>query len=217
MPQTLLEIANLTDKIVKVYLTLGMVKGCVQNINTLPFIEKVITQQQGYFFLEPEDSVEYISPKGIGLNGNVSFGSPPMNCPTEEFKSGINIAEFMLNNSFQGASAQETVDISCVAGVNSIIKFSLIGSNRWNAGPLYPEVLNFQNTVIGENAGLVGVYPYGCDECTKSVNPPKCPRVPLGAPVPPIPQRDPICNVQRNAFLSSGRVVVCFLGFVEDN
>lgn len=217
MARTILKIQNKTTKEVKTYLTLGVTKGCIQNVKDIPFVTDYITDLQGFFYLKPLSTIEYKGKGDLGLNGNLSFGSPPMNCPTLQFKSGINLAEFILNNGFQGEEAQETVDISAVAGVNCVIEFSLISDNPWNAGSKYPDVKQFKNTVIGENAGRIGVYPYGCDECTESVNPPNCPRPPLGAPNPPIPQEEPICNVQRDASKSGGIVLISFFGFIEDN
>ena len=55
----------------------------------------------------------YASPQGQGISGNFAFDSPPLNYPTGEYRNGINLAEFILNNSFQGSGAQETLDISC--------------------------------------------------------------------------------------------------------
>lgn len=212
--RTELTLSNATSEAVQVYLTLGTVKRCVSHVANIPFITTVLSDLQGWFMLGAGQSVSYTPPHGHGLNGNVSFGSPPVNCAPPQYPSGVNLAEFMLNNGFQGAAAQETIDISCVAGANAYVQFSMEGGGGWNAGPSQPTVTQFQNHAIGANVGMVGVFPYGCDVCTGSHNPPQCECPPAGAPQPPVPQADAICNVQRNADGAGGTVTVTFSGFI---
>lgn len=215
-PQTTLELKNATSQEVQVWMTLGAVAGCVEDIAQIPFVTNIDPhlkpprRLQGWFTLGGNDSVSYTPPEGVGLNGNFSFGTPPINCPTQEFPNGVNLAEFILNNSFQGSLAQETIEISAVAGVNAFIKFSMTGGGVWNAGPTQPSVTEFENKGLHGNVGQVGVYPYGCDECTKSVKPPKCPehRPPYDGC-----QTEAICNVQRDPLTAGGTVVVTFNGF----
>jgi hypothetical protein len=217
--QTALQLSNDTDKPVEVFLTLGKTAGCVTNIADIPFVTNTISNNslQGSFTLQAKgsegDSINYTPPAGMGINGNFAFGTPPLNCPTGAFPNGINLAEFILNNGFQGAGAQETIDISAVAGVNAFIRFSLTGGGTWNAGATQPTVTEFENKAIGDNVGQVGVYPYGCDNCTASANPPVCATPPTNAPNPLVPQKEPICNVQRDASSSGGTVAVTFKGF----
>jgi hypothetical protein len=143
----------------------------------------------------------------MGFNGNLSFNTQPLNCPIAQFPEGVNIFEFIINNSFQEGNPQETIDISCVAGVNCIIKAELYGGNHWNASPLYSNVTKMENSGILNNHGRVGVYPYSCDVCIGMKNPPQC------AHDDKDKQSAPICNVQRNAKESGGGVVrVAYLG-----
>jgi hypothetical protein len=210
--QTALELTNGTDKGVQVYLTLGATPGCIQNVADIPFVTTVVNKLQGWFTLASQGSVSYTPPAGVGVNGNFAFGTPPINCPTDQYPNGVNLAEFILNNGFQGPGAQETIDISAVAGVNSYLKFSMTGGGVWNAGQTEPSVTEFENKGLKENCGQVGVYPYGCDNCTQRASPPEC----SGPPTPP-PYGDcqsaPICNVQRDASTSGGTVSVTFKGF----
>jgi hypothetical protein len=119
----------------------------------------------------------------------------------------VNLFEFILNNGFQPGNPQETVDISCVAGVNCAILADLDGEN-WNAGPTLPSIRRIQNGKIGSNTGRAGVYPVGCDTCTSSTSPPQCPNPPTYE----TPQANAICNVQRPASHQGGTVEVSYLG-----
>ena len=213
--QTKLEVRNDTNADVVVYLTLGATPGCVRNVREIPFVAHVIHSLQGWFVLKSKESVSYTPPEGVGINGNFAFGTPPLNCPTTEFVWGVNLAEFILNNGFQGAGAQETIDISAVAGTNCTIRFEMSGGGVWNAGSTYPVVNHFENKFLGKNVGQVGVYPYGCDGCTASISPPVCATPPVGAPNPPVPQKEAICNVQRDASNSGGNVVAIFKGIYQ--
>jgi hypothetical protein len=212
--QTTLKLTNGSGANVKVYLTLGAVKGCVQDVNAISFVTHP-HGLQGWFVLEKTASVTYTPPQGQGISGTFAFGSPPLNCPTTEFPNGTNLAEFTLNNGFQGPGAQETIDISCVAGANALIAFAMADGGTWNAGGTQPDVSRFANKPLGQNTGLVGVYPCGCDNCTSRNNPPQttCP----AAPPPPAYEEckaKPICNVQRDAGGSGGTVEVIFNSFL---
>lgn len=210
--QTALQLTNGSSQDVQVYLTLGATSGCVQNVGDIPFVTNVVNTLQGWFTLKQGDTVSYTPPSGSCINGNFAFGTPPINCPTDTYPNGVNLAEFILNNDFQGPGAQETIDISAVAGVNAFIEFSMTGGGAWNAGSTEPNVTQFANKGLKENCGLVGVFPYGCDNCTERVAPPEC-----AGPPPPPPYGDcqsaPICNVQRDASNSGGTVTVTFKGF----
>jgi hypothetical protein len=176
-----------------------------------------VNRLQGWFLLADGMTKAYAPPQGQGVSGNFAFGSPPLNCPTNEYTNGINLAEFILNNSFQGPGAQETIDISCVAGANALIAFAMSGGGGWNAGDSQPAVSQFANKPLDQNTGLVGVFPCGCDNCTSRANPPQ----PSCPPSPPPPayedcQSQPICNVQRDAANSGGDVEVIFHAFLPN-
>ena len=93
----------------------------------MPLVTDPVNRLQGWFLLANGATKAYVPPPGQGISGNFAFGSPPLNCPTDEFRNGINLAEFILNNSFQGFGAQETIDVSCVAGANALIAFAMSG------------------------------------------------------------------------------------------
>ena len=215
--QTILVLANGTVDDVQVWITLGATPGCIQHVSDLPFVTTIVNDLQGYFTLKPAQPVFYTPPAGKGLNGNVSFGTPPLNCPTTDWPKGVNVAEFILNNSFQTGNPQETIDISAVAGVNAYIKFIMFEGGAWNYGQTdeaghLKTVTEFENKGLGDNVGQVGVFPYGCDVCTSSAAPPVCP----GPPTPPphgACQSAAICNVQRPASTAGGRVLIRFDGW----
>jgi len=208
MDITALKIKNTSDKDLLVYLTLGSYpEGHVQDVNGIFGISSD-NPLQGSFTLTPNEKLEYTCPAELALSGNFAFGTPPLNCPTDQFPDGINLFEFTLNNAKTGTGEQETVDISCVAGANCLVRASLAGGGKWNASPLHPDVAEFENSEVYDNHGRVGVYPYGCDGCTEIKSPPECPDHPAYA----LPQEHPICNVQRPAEDAGGFV---FVEFVE--
>jgi hypothetical protein len=174
LAQTSLKLTNNSGSDVQAYITLGVPPGCVSSVAKLPFVTNVVNSLQGWFTLKSGSSITYTPPAGQCLNGNIAFGTPPLNCPTAQFPNGINLAEFILNNAGGAPFAQETIDDSAVAGVNAGIRFVMTGGGAWNAGSAYPNVTSFQNQSLRANAGLVGVYPWGCDNCTVRSAPPVC-------------------------------------------
>ncbi|MEI6093218.1 MAG: hypothetical protein WCQ47_06000 [bacterium] len=204
--QTTLKVKNSSSQNVVVWLTLGEVDGFVSNVNGIFGITD--SGLQGSFILKASTEREYTPDKGI--SGNLSFGVNPINCPTTGFTNGVNIFEFSLNNESQAGTPQETIDISNVAGVNSLLKASLSGGGGWNAGTAHTGISSFQNAALYSNTGLVGVFPYGSDNCTSSVSPPLC----TGShPAYETSQSEAICNVQRDAVNHGGIVTIEFLGF----
>lgn len=203
---TKLVIKNESTKEVEVWVTLGATPGCLQDVSKIPFITNVLSSLVGSFKLQPGASTPEYAPDGMGFNANLSFDTQPQNCPTKACPNGVNLFEFILNNEFQTGSPQETVDISCVAGVNCAIRAEL-GGDQWNAGPTVPRIKRIENGAIGTNTGRAGVYPVGCDVCTASVSPPVCPN----SPPRETPQSNAICNVQRPAGHHGGVVEVMYL------
>ncbi len=204
--QTTLKVKNSSTNDVEVWLTLGNVDGFVTDVNGIFGIAE--SGLQGSFTLKAGEELEYTSDKG--LSGNLSFGTAPINCPTSTYANGVNIFEFCLNNSSQAGTPQETIDISAVAGVHSLLKATLSGGGEWNAGTAHTGIASFENAALYSNTGLVGVFPYGCDNCTSSDAPPSCP----GHPAYETPQSEPICNIQRDATNSGGTVTVEFIDFI---
>jgi hypothetical protein len=168
-----------------------------------------ISALMGCFELNPMDQIEIAAPAGEGLNGNLSFNTPPLNCPCKAFPMGVNLAEFIINNGFQAGAPQETVDISGVSGVNALIKF-VLSANDWSTNSGAIPVKVFENGLWRDNTGRNGVFPFGCDNCTASVAPPEC----IGLH-PEYANKLPICTVQRDAKSNQGGTVeIIFQGCV---
>lgn len=206
------EISNPTKHVVLTYLTLGATAGCVQDVSTLTCSSGIVIDAlyplMGNFMLPAGVTTRITAPDGLGLNGNVSFGTPPLNCPCPEFQEGVNLAEFIINNGFQ-PGGQETVDISCVCGANAFIEFELSAGDWTSNGGAITDVTSIRNQTRYHNTGIVGVFPYGCDNCTSSDNPPTC----VGQH-PKYANTLPICNVQRPASGNEGGTVkVVFTGY----
>jgi len=182
------------------YLTLGGCEGCLTDVKGIFGITD--SGAQGSFTLIPNQELSYSSPAGSAFEGNICFLAPPINCP-----NGNNICEFALNNNnTSDTMAQETVEISCVAGVTYIAKYTLKDGGNWTATTGYDSIRTFHNDTIGANSGKIGVFPYGCDDCTKSTDKrPSCVTNPEPA------QKLPICNVSRNARQSGGSVLIEYL------
>lgn len=206
---TKLFVVNQTNDSVLVYLTLGSDTHYVTDVFGVFGI--TTNGLQGSFVMYPNDTLSYQSPCGRGFNGNITFGTPPVNCPdTNSFPFGINLFEFALNNNFAGITdAQETVDISCVSGVNSKIICNL-SDNNWNDGDSVG-ITTFGNSYIYDNVYRIGVFPYGCDSCTVIKNPPDC----IGHKPYSQPQKKNICNIQRDSDKNGGDVYVIFAGFLN--
>lgn len=208
---THLELTNATRHAVLTYLTLGATPGCVQDVADLTLggglrIHR-LQPLMGCFELPPGGPVRVEAPAGFGLNGNSSFATPPLNCPCPDFPEGVNLAEFIINNGFQ-PGGQETVDISCVCGANAFLQIKLSAAD-WSTNGGAQAVTDFANETRYKNTGIPGVFPYGCDNCTSSDNPPSC----VGQQ-PDQVNALPICNVQRPAADNQGGSVrVIFRGF----
>lgn len=199
--KTMLVIKNGNDtNSVLVYVTLGCPDTTKWQSNVNGMFGITATGLQGAFYLAPGQQVSYTSKKA--LQGNVCFNSAPVNCPQK-----VTVCEFCLNNAGTSKNAQETTEISCVSGVSFIASITLQGS-KWTANyPGYDTVTTIQNGPIGTNSGRVGVYPFGCDDCTMATS---------GAPSctqgkNEVPQKHAICNVQRNARYSGGTVTITYL------
>lgn len=206
---TELLVVNGTDSSVVVYLTLGADTNYVTNVNGIYGITS--NGLQGSFILGANDTVSYTSICGKGFNGNLSFGGAPNNCPdTVAFPLGMNIFEFALNNNFAGIpNAQETIDISCVSGVNCKITCNL-SENNWNAGGDTSKFTSFGNSYLYDNVGRVGVFPFGCDSCILIKNPPTCLNKKFSEP-----QKKSICQVMRDATKKGGDIYVIYGGVIN--
>ena len=204
---TKVQIFNATDSAVTVWITLGATPGCLQNANHIPFVVDTLGSLVGSFVLNAHDSTIAYAPDSLGYNGVISFNTQPINCATAEFPNGVNIYEFIINNGFQEGNPQETMDISCVAGVNCFIRVNMSGGNDWNASSRIPKVQSIANGDISHNSGRAGVFPYSCDSCITMYQPPVCDTIDTDK------QKHNICNVQRNAKDSKGGLIkVIYMG-----
>ncbi len=160
------------------------------------------------------------------LSANFSVGAFNQLCPTNLFKNGVNLAETTLNNSCQGANAQETLDISLVNGLNAVFrwtvggtKFSTVTNSAGKPTPTVVYTSKFENSPnFNGNFKLAGVFPYGCTNCTNNAGVSTCPSP--GFPQPPATSwnQNPRpygacnaatflgCNFSRNASSSGGSI-----------
>lgn len=203
-------VVNETDSAVVVYLTFGADTNYLTNVNGVFGI--TTSGMQGNFTLGAGDTVFYKNDSTTkGFSGNISFGTPPVNCPdTTLFPYGINIFECSLNNNFANLPyAQETIDISCVSGVNSKIGVKMTDTTWTSQDTL--GIQSFENSYLYSNVYRYGVFPFGCDSCTVIKNPPVCPNQKKFSQ----PQSKSICNIQRSANLKGGKVYISFKGYLS--
>jgi|GEM_PF-3510844 hypothetical protein len=194
---------------VSVWITIGYA-DTVHWVHSVSGIFGITTGgSQAMIILAPKQIVGYKCPEGLGISGNICFLSPPLNCPNK-----TTVCEFCLNNYKSGVNdPQETVEISCVSGVSYIASIHLQGGNGvWTANyPGFDTIRHIQNDTIGANSGLPGVYPYGCDDCDSAT--PQAPSCTIGHNEKP--QKHAICNVQRDAKLSGGVMVISYIKAVK--
>lgn len=207
-PKTYHQIFNHSDSSITVYVTLGATWGCLQDVTKIPFVTSG-SGLVGTFTLAAGDSTQIYAPDTLGFNGVISFGYAPDNCPSPNYPNGINQYEFIVNNSFQPGSPQESINISCVHGVNCVIRVDMITTNPFNAGPTVPALASFANSMDRNKLGIPGVYPYACTHCTDYIGAPTCIQVPQ-----PVSSQQ-ICQVQRPANQSGGLIKVIYLGKAE--
>ena len=152
------EVTNTTKDSVLMYLTINYPKDSsyVQSVNEIFGIKS--TELQGSVWIKPKDTLRY-TPK-LKFSGNISFGSPPINCPSDDWINGVNIVEWSVN---VPKGSNECLDISCVSGVNSIIKIDLLSGANWLANGKI--IKTTQNNKMWNNTGIYGVFPYGCTNC----------------------------------------------------
>ena len=200
------KIYNATEDTVEVWVTLGATPGCLQDVTKIPFVTSG-SGLVGSFFLAPGDSTIAYAPDSLGFNGVFSFNAQPANCPdSAQYPTGINQYEFIVNNAFQEGAPQESINISCVHGVNCVIRVDMVTKNTFNAGPSVPSVSSFANTMDRNQLNIPGVYPYGCTHCTDYIGAPSCIKLPQ-----PVCKKA-TCQIQRDAKLSDGLIKVIYLG-----
>jgi hypothetical protein len=200
---TELKVVNTTKDSVLVFLTLSGYPASdtlhVKNVNGIFGCTQ--SGLVGSFYLAAGDSTTYTSTQWF--SGNVGFGTQPMNCTVTAWPTGANPFEFNINNN------QESIDISAMGGVNCILQVDLIGGPQWQASPKYPDVRYMYNDSMWKNSGLIGVYPYGCTNCTNTDGKQAC-QTPNEQP-----NSDPICTPTRAAAEHGGTIRVSFLGYTN--
>lgn len=202
--KTEFRVVNSSADSVLMYLTLSgypdsVATNYVQNVDSVLGCTQV--GLNGWTYIHANDSVSYTSSKYF--SGNISFGTQPLNCFNTLWPTGMNLFEFNLNE------PQESLDISCMAGVNCIMKTELIGGPSWPASVLYPDPRILQNDSMYKNTGKVGVYPYGCTNCTNTEGKQSC-QTPSETP-----DTLAICNPTRAKGQNGGLVRVSFKGYTN--
>jgi len=194
------EIVNTTKDSVLMYLTINKPADStwVKNVNGIFGINS--SQLRGSVWVQPNDTLKYIPT--LSFSGNVSFGTPPQNCPTEQFVNGINILEWSVN---VPKGSNEALDLSCVAGVNCIMKIDLIGGSDWIANG--KSVRSIENKKMWNNTGIYGVFPYGCTNCTDTDGKQLC-QTPNEKP-----NTEKICTPTRNTNEKGGTIRISFFGY----
>lgn len=231
--QTTLIAYNASSSPVTVYITLGADSNTyfVQDVSSINFVAKPASPPVtisgsglvGTFTLAAGQQAAYTTPAGYAVSGRFTFGAPASLCPTGENPNGVNIAEFTLNTNTDNFTGDnfESLDISCVNGVNCKLVCKMTGGGNWATTPTNnnPQNPNNQNVTkfgnadllggpsmnVNLNAGLVGVYPPGCDDCTSSVNPGCAYWTTFAGTYGSSPYQT--CEVTRNATTSSGGTV----------
>lgn len=206
---TSLCVVNNTSDTIDAFLTLSvytdtMAKYYIQNVNGIFGMDT--TGTVGMFTIMPNDTVIYLNDT-MALSGNICFGGQPTNCPTSIFPKGTNIFEFTINNQKCGLYQQESVEISCVAGVNSYMVGNLKGTG-WIVTTGIDTVTTFSNNTLGNNTGRVGVFPTGCTNCTNHKGAPTCTQLEK-------PNDKPICIIQRPAIGAYGVLICTFNGYTK--
>lgn len=210
---TSLHVRNDSAAAVTVFITLGMPPGCVHDVANISTDHGIVINRlqplMGNFSLPAGVTVTLTAPAGEGFNGNFSFNTPPLNCPTPELPDGVVLAEFIINNGFQ-QYGQETIDLSCVAGANALLAMEMSATDWTSNWGKITSIQKIENGKKLDNTNRVGVFPYGCDNCTSSDHPPAC----VGKQSQ-YANEDPICNVQRPAGNNQGgSLTMVFRSFV---
>lgn len=218
--KTTLTLANASGNSLTIFMTLGAAApntpcvpgGCVQDVTQVfagmqqaggPLVGKIV--------LPAGQSVSYSG--GLTVQGNLSLNAVLTNCPRSGFPTGMNVGEFALNVPI-GPNPQfpfqESVDVSCVAGVNADINVSMTDASNqpdttWSTGA--GVVTSFENGPLNANLNKPGVFPPGCDDCVDrtNINPPAC-------FFSPQCNTQKICLPQRAQSQEGGTVTITFKG-----
>lgn len=197
---TALRVVNNTNGALTIYVTSGgaSVTNCSSNfvVADLPFLTPAWAGNttQGFFSLAASDTMNFPALSKC-YNGVISVTAGP-HCKDSNFPNGMNQAEFSLNMTSGG----ESIDVSCVNGVNAYLEMAYDGTG-WTNSPG-----SIANSDLGDNKGRLGVYPLGCTQCNALGNPtPDC------GGHPTMPTNSDNCNTvvcQLNRNNSGGTITV---------
>ena len=205
-PHTKLMVKNMSNDSIQVYLTLGGGAGYTHSVSGIFGITNN-QSLQGSFYLSANDSVMYDNPAPI--SGNISFGIPPSNC------TSVNLFEFCLNNasldSKDTPNQMESVDISCMSGVNVYGSMELKGGGGyWTDNHKDTNATKIVNNAKYHNSNISGIFPYGCTNCINTAGKQAC-QTPAATP-----STYNICLIQRNAKESGGVVIINYLRMLNN-
>lgn len=206
-----LSVSNASLDTVDVWLTLSVFEDSTTASKYVQQVDGIFgmtgSEPFGSFKVAPGDTLSYTPGKAI--SGNLCFGTQPLNCPNDLWPHATNIFEFALNNNLAPAS-QETVEISCVSGVNSLMEGYLVGPG-WTVTTGIDTVRRFENGPFGDNRKRYGVFPTGCTDCTDQDGAPSC-----AFPLPfEKPNTSKICLLQRPATIGGGKVYCTFKNYTK--
>jgi hypothetical protein len=170
---TELHIANKSDiDSVKVFLTLQSPYSVIGHFGIKPS-DTIGSVSQGYFWAL-KDSIYSTKNNGNPFIGFViTFDTTNISCESAKgtkFNTGVNVFEGTLNVEY------ESFDISCVDGVNSVMKVSVDYGSGWQTGvgSYVKEFESCENDKdLANNYNIRGVFPYMCTTCTGKYNEPK--------------------------------------------
>jgi hypothetical protein len=170
-----------------------------------------------------EDSIYHLGVTKPVMGAIVTFGTMNMQCKAaieKGYTTGINNWEFTVNcfNKKLNPSAtggNESFDITLVDGLHCYIRQSVIapvgsGSSNWTYGDQIPFIKSKNTWPMASNVDIPGVYPYGCDLCYESKNPPK----PLCFQIKCSDKYTGTNICQTNRAGQGGQIICEFLGWV---
>jgi len=195
------EVVNSTNDSVQMFLTINSPADStwVQSVDGIFGIPSG-SGLQGSVWLQPNDTLSYTPT--LQFSGNIAFGTGPLNCPSQDWVTGVNIFEWSVN---VPEGSNEGLDLSCVAGVNCIMCIDLVGGPDWLANG--KSIRTIENKDMWHNTGIYGVFPYGCTNCTNTEGKQEC-QTPNETP-----NTDKICTPTRAINEKGGLIRITFKGY----
>jgi hypothetical protein len=194
---------------VKVYLTIQAPNSVIGLFGIKP-ADTTGSKSQGYFWAK-KDSSYFLDCQTTLYGFNISFGSVPLPCDQavkKGFPTGLNIVEGSINCEY------ESFDISCVDGVNSVLRTSVTDTVNWTTGTgnMNKPFRSAQNNIyLDSNYNIRGVFPYRCSDCI-DINPHNVPKNCFDLPANC--NTDRICQVNRVNH-NGGTIKIEYLGSLE--